>query len=233
MDIRAELKTVMDETLSDEAHFGDWEYEAIRPCGMPTSTRQFRANLRKRGDCSKGAQFLSWWTPGAPDPMQNHFGLYGNSQTMWLVLHHLWAPEQLEVGDPVAFGVDGQDHIAVTYKAGADPLMWSFGHQGAPNLYRLSYDRRIKTYLKLPVVEPKPTPQDILRAHTDFYSWVAWKLGEGPWKHYGPSNPNVRPNVGKSITLSHPTWWKRWTAYMMGRNNGNKIHPLTPMGGTA
>jgi hypothetical protein len=151
--------------------------------------------------------------------MHNGFGLYGNSQTIWAALPHLNSPGQLEVGDIVLFGVDGSDHAAMVMEAGSDPLLWSFGHQGAPNTYRLSYDRRVKTYCKLPVVAPVPTAADKLRAQTDFYAWVAWRLGEGEWLHYGAMNPTVRPNVPKVIPLA---WWKRWRTFIANRHTADK-----------
>jgi hypothetical protein len=215
---RQRLIQIMRATLADEAARHDWTYHAVRPCPVPAA---WHPGQRVIGDCSKGVQFTCRWAD-APDPMQNGWGVNGNSQTIWLKLHHVFFPAELAPGDIVVFGRDGADHAAMVLEAGPDPLLWSFGHQGAPNTYRLSRDRRVRTFCKLPIVPPPPTPQDTLRAHTDFYSWMAWSLGEGPWKHYGPSNPSVRPNVGRVIAVSHPTWWKRRIVFLANRNKGDK-----------
>jgi hypothetical protein len=215
---RQRLVEIMRATLADEHARHDWTYRAVRPLYVPHT---WVPGQRVTSDCSKGVQYLCRWAD-APDPMQNGFGPAGNSQTIWLRLHHVLSAGELEPGDPVIFGYDGRDHAAMALEAGPDPLLWSDGHQGAPNTYRLSQDHRLKTYCKLPVVVQPPTPQDKLRAHTDFYSWMAWSLGEGPWRHYGASNPAVRPNVGRVIAVSHPTWWKRRIEFIANRNKGDK-----------
>jgi hypothetical protein len=169
------------------------------------------------GDCSKGCQYLCRWAQ-APDPMRNGWAPYGNSSTMWLALEHLDGPGELEPGDCVVFGSYGREHAAMVLEPGSDPLLWSFGHQGAPNTYRLSQDARVKTYLRLPIADPPPTPQDKLRARTGFYAWVAWRLGEGPWKHYGKLNKTVRPNVPKAVPAS---WWRDLAGFLLARKKAN------------
>lgn len=216
-DMRAALHSIMGYGLSEEAALHDWTYDAIRPMPVPTPTRKF-LHVAKRGDCSKGVQYNCWWVPGCPDPMGRGFDPYGNSQTIWLHLHHVAHPSELEVGDPVTFGVAGEEHAAVVLERGADPLMWSFGHQGAPNTYRLSYDKRPQQWLKLPLAAEVITPEDKLRALTGFFSWVAWKQGEGPWKHYGPAKAAVRPNVPKIISQ---VWWARYAKFLANRKKGN------------
>ncbi len=212
---RLKLQQLMQATLADEAAHHSWNYHAVRPMPVPLS---WATGQHVSGDCSKGVQYLARWA-AAPDPMQNGFTAYGNSQTIWLKLHHLASPGQLEVGDIVVFGPDGRDHAAMVLKAGSDPLLWSFGHQGAPNSYRLSQDTRIKTYCKLPIVDPPPTPQDKLRAMTGFYSWVAWRLGEGPWAAYQPATRSVRPNVPLLIP---PNWWLRFIQFLANRDKGDR-----------
>lgn len=212
---RQRLHDLMRATLADEAAHHTWRYHAVRPMPVPSA---WKAGQRVTGDCSKGVQFLARWA-NAPDPMQNGWRTDGNSQTIWLRLPHLDSPGKLEVGDIVLFGRDGIDHAAMVLEPGSDPLLWSFGHQGAPNSYRLSYDRRTKTYCKLPVVVPPPTARDKLRAKTGFYAWVAWRLGEGPWRHYGSTNKTVRPNVPRVIPLD---WWKRYARFLANRDSGDK-----------
>lgn len=61
---------------------------------------------------------------------------------------------------------------------------------------------------------------EALAAHSDltqrtgWYSWVAWRLGEGDWKPYGPANPDVRPNVPVYISAS---WWERLRVFLAAR----------------
>ena len=74
------------------------------------------------------------------------------------------------------------------------------------------------TCCRIPVVDPPPTPQDKLRAMTGFYAWVAWRLGEGPFKKYGKRNPKVRPNVPKIIS---PAWWTRLARFQLNRKKAN------------
>lgn len=211
---RQRLVDLMNRTLQDEAFYHDWTYRAVRPMPVP---RSWTRGQKVVGDCSKGVQYLCRWA-GAPDPMANGWSDWGNSQTIWITLAHVWAPEELEPGDIVVFGQDGQDHAAMVLLAGVDPLLWSFGRQGSPDTYRLSQDLRPKTYCKLPIADPPPTPQEKLRAMTGFYSWVAWKLGEGPWKKYGKANKTVRPNVPRRIPLN---WWKRLVLFLANRKKGN------------
>jgi hypothetical protein len=43
-----------------------------------------------------------------------------------------------------------------------------------------------------------------LTKRTGYSAWLAWYLGEGPWKPYGRRNPKVRPNIPKVIPAA---WW--------------------------
>lgn len=214
-DIRAELARLMQATLADETAHHDWSYHAVRPMSVPPT---WNPGQQVVGDCSKGVQYLCRWA-GAPDPMANHFAPYGNSQTLWVTLQHLSSPGELFVGDIVTFGHDGNEHAAMVLERGADPLLWSFGHQGAPNSYRLSWDRREHQYLRLPAPAYVPTPQDKLRSRTGWFSWVAWRQGEGDWLHYGVSNKKVRPAVP---ILIPPLWWVRLGKFLAARNNGDQ-----------
>lgn len=176
----------------------------------------WRPGQRVIGDCSKGCQYIAHWANG-PDPMGEGFGPYGNSQTIWLRLQHLDFAAQLEVGDMVTFGIAGDDHAASVMEKGPDPLLWSFGHQGAPNSYRLSADDRPAQFLRMPIVYV-PTPEDRLRARTGWFAWVAWRLGEGDWRHQGPANREVRPDVPKRIPAS---WWVRYQKFLRNRRKPN------------
>lgn len=215
--IRAELVQLMHATLIDEAEHGTWTYRAIRPLYVPHNWTQ---GQRVVSDCSAGVKYLCRWA-GAPDPMGTNYGPYGNSQTICFHLHHLDLPSDLQAGDPVTSGRWGEEHAAIVLEPGHDPLMWSDGHQGAPNSYRLSWDTRAHQLLKLMPDDPKapPTPQDKLRAKTGWFAWMAWIQGEGAWAHYGPANPKVRPNVPRVI---YAQWWERRVRFLAARKKGNK-----------
>lgn len=218
--VRAALAEIMHATLADEAAHRDWTYAEVRPLPMPG--RKWSPGTAVHADCSKGVQYLCWWTPGAPDPMQNGWSTIGNSQTIWLALHHVAQPNQLEIGDPVTFGLDGDQHAAIVLEPGPDPLLWSHGHQGAPNTYRLSQDGRPYQLCKLPIVKPPTTPQDHLREMTGFYSWVAWRQGEGPWRPYGARNIHVRPNVPHTVPAE---WWPRIATFLANRHKPTPPSP--------
>lgn len=217
VNIREKLRELMTETLTDEREHGTWTYRAVRPMSVPAHWNKGQHIV---GDCSKGVQYLCKWA-GGPDPMREDYGPYGNSQTLWLRCQHLDKPSDLEVGDFITFGQDGQDHATMVLEKGSNPLLWSFGHQGAPNTYRLSVDKRPKQFLRNPVPHYVPTPADKLRAKTGWFAWVAWKLGEGDWKSYKPSDVAVRPHVPKRIPLS---WWKRYAQFLLRRKKGNKAN---------
>ena len=219
VDIRAEMHAAMTESLADEAAHRNYLYVARRPCYMPTAHRVYVPGIRIVGDCSKGCQFISWWSPPAPDPFGLGFGPGGNSSTLWMHCRHLGSPADLKVGDFATMGIDGSEHAVVIIEAGADPLAWSFGHQGAPNTYRLSYDRRPQQWLRNPLPDLPLTPEDKLRAQTTWFAWMAWAEGEGDWRRYGASNPKVRPNVPKIIPRA---WWIRRAKFLKNRNHGDK-----------
>ncbi len=213
-DVRGKMKSLMTATIQDQNANHTWTYAAIRPLPVPAT---WHPGQKVRSDCSKGCQYIAKWG-GAPDPMGRRFDAYGNSTTMTAHLHHLDHPSDLEVGDYVTFGPDGNDHAATVMEKGADPLLWSDGHQGAPNSYHLSYDRRERHYLRNPITVEPPTPQEKLRAKTGYWAWLQWKLGEGAWRKYKPSDPKVRPNVPKRIPLR---WWRRYATFLRNRNQAN------------
>lgn len=213
-EIRSELKRIGYATIKDAAH---WRYHAVRLCPVPET---WGVGQSVWGDCSKGVQFCARWA-GAPDPMENNWAGWGNSSTLWVALEHADHPSELRVGDVVTFGHDGDEHAAWVLEAGSDPLLWSFGHQGAPNAYRLSQDSREHQLLFSNLADdeaPKPpTPADKLRVKTGYFSWIAWRLGEGAWRKYGKANKTVRPNVRKVIPAA---WWLRYAKFLKNRKLG-------------
>lgn len=222
-DYRARLHTLMKQTVADEQAHHNWTYAPYRPEGMPR--RPYQNGQKVRADCSKGVQFLCWWAGCPNDPMGLHYGPYGNSSTLAMHLHHLDRASALKVGDIVTFGPGGNEHAAMVMAAGSDPLLWSNGHQGAPNTYRLSYDRRQHQFLHNPVPVYLMTAADRLRAKTGFWSWVQWREGEGAWRHYPPLTKSVRPHVPLVIP---PYWWARWRKIVANRNAANESLNSTP-----
>lgn len=216
VDHRAQLHKLMQATLADQAIHHAWNYQAVRPMPVPET---WKPGQRVVGDCSKGVQYLCRWAH-LPDPMKMAYGPWGNSETLCVALQHLDGASDLLVGDFVTFGVRGSEHAAMVLERGVDPLLWSFGHQGTPNTYRLSQDRRLRQFLRNPVPHYVPTPEDRLRARTGYFAWVAWKLGEGDWLHYGSANRKVRPKVGKLIS---PVWWKRYGQFLANRDKGDPV----------
>src|SRR5258708_1754366 len=120
----------------------------------------------------------------------------------------------LELGDVVTFGRHGDQHAAMVLKPGEDPLLWSFGHQGAPDSYRLSEDGRECQLLKLPAAPYQPSTADKLRAETGYWAWVQRRLGEADWAGYGKTNAEVRPSVPRVIPAG---WWVALTRFLLAR----------------
>lgn len=207
---------MMRATLDDRAN---WTYHAIRPLPVPVS---WRPGQHVTADCSHGVKLLCRWA-GAPDPMDGNFSPYGNSSTLCLKLPHLARRSDLKVGDVVTFGAYGSQHAAMVLEPGSDPLVWSFGHQGAPNTYRLSQDHREQQYLRLRVPDYVPTPEDKLRARTGWWAWVAWRLGEGDWKKHGKANGRVRPAVPKVIPAR---WWVELARFLAARKRADEASGL-------
>jgi hypothetical protein len=112
-----------------------WRYREVRPLSMPP-----RLVHGVNADCSFGVKILCDWA-GVPDPTGGHFDGFGNSVSIYQHLPHIPLAEA-KVGDIVLFGPNGEWHAAMILKPGPDPLLWSHGHQGAPNLYPLSSDSR-------------------------------------------------------------------------------------------
>lgn len=217
--IRGQMRKMMKATLAEEAALHNYVYEAIRPIWVP---KTYLRGGRKVFDCSKGAQYVARISD-APDPMGRNWDGYGNSTTMTIHLHRLDHIGEVKVGDYVTFGYYGQDHATVVMglikdSAGrvVDLLLWSDGHPGAPDDYRLSYDRRYRHFLRNPIPHTL-TAVEKLRAKTGFWAWVQWRRGTGAWRGHGKANPKVRPNVPKRIPL---VWWQRYALLFAKHNRG-------------
>lgn len=221
-------------TVTDEREDGNATYAAVRPSGVPTTTRRYVRKIKWRADCSSGARDVCWWTPGAPDPFQNNWAPYGNSSTIWLRLDHESDWSKVEVGDFFTFGYRyGEKHVAMVYDTTdpKNPKLWNFGRQGEPIITdvetEIGFHRGMSvTLCKARIVDPPMTPQDKLRTMTGFYAWIAWKgtpesrpAGEGPWRHYKAADKKVRPDVPRVISA---IWWVRRRRFLLNRKRPNK-----------
>jgi GH25 family lysozyme M1 (1,4-beta-N-acetylmuramidase) len=53
-----------------------------------------------------------------------------------------------------------------------------------------------------------------LRARTGYWSWLAWRLGEGAWRDYRPATATVRPRVRAAVPS---VWWRNERAFTRAR----------------
>jgi hypothetical protein len=222
--VRVALQKMMTATAADEQEHRNWTYEAVRP--MPVPAAPFVANVPRRGDCGKGAQYVAHWTPGAPDPMRNGWSEWGNSTTIFYALSTHIALSDAEPGDIVLFGHwNGEDHACMLYGTESGVWMvWNFGEQGQPYIGTLEQEilnhaGMVMTVCRL-MPDPSPTPQELLQAKTGYWAWLGWYEGEGEqlWKPYGPRNMKVRPNVPAKIPAA---WWAQRKKFLAARHKGN------------
>lgn len=221
---RARLQKLMEQSVADQSKHGNWRYVFARPQEIISI---YNSLLIVEADCGDGCRDLCHIAGVPDDPAGTHYADYGNTSSIWMHLHH--APlSEMEIGDIFTFGrYAGEDHACMAYNVDdkVNPQVWNMGKQGQPVFTTLQTERNAHVgmtvtlcKLNLPP-DPPPTPQELLQAKTGFYSWAAWRLGEGPWKHYGALNATVRPNVPKVIS---PAWWTRYTQFLLARKKGNK-----------
>jgi len=113
----------------------DWNYREVRPLTMPPKLVH-----GVNADCSFGVKVLCDWA-GVPDPTGGNYDGYGNSTSIFHHLAHVPLADA-RTGDILLFGPEGSWHAAMVLEPGKDPMLWSHGHQGSPNLYPLSADAR-------------------------------------------------------------------------------------------
>lgn len=148
-----------------------WTYYEVRPISLPkrrlmpaelsgsmaTLKNALRALVeRYKSDCSWGVKTLHWLAGCTDDPTGENWGPWGNSGSTY---DHLPKRPGLdnatasvsalgkllavcEVGDILLVGENGSEHMTMIMEAGEDPLLWSDGHEGAPNCYHVSDDPR-------------------------------------------------------------------------------------------
>jgi len=113
---------------------------------------QMRARLKQGKhlmmDCSQGIACVYKWS-GLKNPSGKFApGWPGTTGTMLHNLPHFTDPAKARVGDLVIYGAGTGEHGSMVYQEGKDPLLWSHGFDGGPQLIRLSVQR---TFHHLPV----------------------------------------------------------------------------------
>lgn len=213
----------MQATVDSQRRSGNWKYAMVRPQYVQYTAAQV-VSTTVTSDCSSGVRILCH-AAETVDPAGNGFQSWGNSSTIWAHLEHITLSEA-QPGDMATFGFStGEHHVCMLWEEAGDGdwWVWNHGGPGDPHKGLLSQEREghagmTVTIVNLGVPDPPATPEDKLRAKTGFYAWVAWRLGEGPWKKYGKTNPKVRPDVP---TLIPPRWWKDLAAFLLARKKPN------------
>lgn len=104
---------------------------------------QMRARLKQGKhlmmDCSQGIACVYKWS-GLQNP-SGDIAWPGTTGTLLQHLRHFTNPAQAGVGGLVIYGPSTGEHGAIVYQAGKDPLLWSHGFDGGPQLIRLSVQR--------------------------------------------------------------------------------------------
>ena len=211
-------------TVNDQKAHGNWSYRAVRPQQIISTY----VGQHVDADCSDGVRDLARVVGVKDDPAGNDYAPYGNSSSIWVHLHHIDLKD-VQPGDIGTFGFyAGEKHAFMFWeKYGTGDYDWYVWNMGAPGqpikstlVNEISFHRGMTLtccHLNAP---PLPvSPEQELRNKTGFYAWVAWRLGEGPWKSYGKLNSAVRPNVP---TLIPPTWWTRLGQFLLARKKPNK-----------
>lgn len=224
---RSALVTLMAATVASQQARHNWRYRPVRPQEVTLTLNDLVSELVD-ADCSDGVRCLCHAVGVKDDPAGTGYQPYGNSSSIWAHLHHI-SLTAAQPCDIVTFGrYSGESHALMLWEkygtGDAEWWCWNHGATGQPAKRRLldeiaAHAGMAVTVCRLNVQDPKPTPEDELRAMTGFYSWLAWQLGEGPWKRYGPENRAVRPNVPKVIP--NPSWWARRAQFLSNRKKAN------------
>jgi len=226
-DPRAAIHDVIKATCADQAARHLDRYAAVRPQKVAI---HWQPGERLELDCSDYNRFACF-TAGIPDPAGNGYAPYGNSSSIWAHCHHINLADA-HPGDIVTFGYRyGEKHACQLYEFDTVRKQWRVGNFGRPGqpvitwlAEEIAYHRGMAvTVCRVAAPEPPPSPVDVLRSETDFYSWISWRHGWNAWKHYGARNPHVRPNVGRVIAVSHPGWWVREKRFLLNRKKANKV----------
>lgn len=224
---RQRAVNLIGETVADQARLRLDRYAAVRPQDIPL---RWVTGQRLTLDCSDYCRFICR-VAGIPDPAGNSYAPFGNSSSIWLHLQHIPILEA-QPADIVTFGyTSGEHHASILHSFEAKVGQWrvgNFGAQGQPIIDWLAQEIAAHrgmtvTVCRVEVTDPPPTAADKLRAMTGFYAWVAWRLGEGPWRHYQPRTPSVRPNVPRNIVVARPSWFPRLAQFEANRHKPDRM----------
>lgn len=209
---RMRLASLMDATVKNRAN---WHYAQFRPCGVHTTFEQAETGT-VWADCSAGTAILARLA-GAPNPLHSGgFDGYGNTGSSWAHLGHISVTE-VSVGDVVIYGQgpDGTHHMSMIREASPDPLLWSNGWEGAPELIRFSTQNEHQggyaTFCRL--MPPDPTSPPLPKVDP-FWAWLRWWLGEGEFKDHR-RDAALRPADAPKVIPA--AWWNRARKFLAAR----------------
>lgn len=104
---------------------------------IPTHYEQVRPMNLTNSDCS-GSITLAAKAAGCPDP--NGLGFNGQGYTGTMLSHCKHIPRSLlQPGDLAVFGAFPGHHVVAVVGTGADPDVFSHGHEGDPEIVPLSH----------------------------------------------------------------------------------------------
>lgn len=146
---RDHLKALMKWTVAHEPQI---HYAQRRPMRTINYYESDVARIFKDGssitmDCSEGVTCLSKWA-GLKDPNGRGYDGLGYTGTLLGYLPHYSDPEDADVGALVVYGPGAGDHVSMVYTPGKDPMLWSHGLEGGPQLIKFSQQR---TYHRKPI----------------------------------------------------------------------------------
>lgn len=207
----------MDATVRNKA---DWHYAQFRPCGANV-TWEDAVGRAVWADCSAGSAILARLC-AAPNPLHaGGFDGYGNTESCYHHLPHIPLHE-VSVGDLVVYGPSGgTHHMAMVREPGDDPILWSNGWEGAPELIRYSteHGRQGNPVTCCRLMPPDPVPPPLPKIDP-FWEWLRWRLGEGEFKDKA-LEPSLRP---KSAPRTIPkSWWERAQKFIAARKGMSQL----------
>jgi len=144
---RAHLKNLMDLLLKHEplVHYPVHDIRGAKDAATFRLTEaQMRAALAARKslmmDCSQAVTCLFKWA-GLKDPNGLSYKYAGYTGTLMQHLPHYADSSKGRVGALVVYGPGTGEHVSMVYTPGDDPLLWSHGLDGGPELVTLSRQR--------------------------------------------------------------------------------------------
>jgi hypothetical protein len=98
---------------------------------------------------------------------------------------------------------------------GSDPLLWSNGWEGAPELIRYSTEHQRQgnpvSWCKL--MEPDPVPPPLPKVDP-FWAWLRWYLGEGEFKGHQREKALRPKDAPRTVPIA---WWMRERKFLERR----------------